>query len=196
MVKDLSLPESAQEVFNWATNFTSIEVLINNAGFGTYGFQQEINIEKELSMIKLHVLSFYKMTRLFLNDMLVRKKGTIINISSIAAFQPVARMNTYASTKAFVYQFSRGLEEEFRLQKSKVKVMTVCPAAIADTPFKNSINPIKTYHGLATTTAKEVGLDVWNGFQKGKTFIVSGRKMRILNSFIKYPSLFFQAIPS
>lgn len=181
LTKDLSQENAPNEVLEWTNkNNWTLDVLINNAGFGTTGYLHKTKLEKELSMIQLNVLAVYKLTRLFLDNMLINDKGTIINICSNSAFQPVPRMVTYASTKAFIYQFSRGLQEELQIQKSKVKVITVCPAAIEDTPFRDKVDNLKTYEGLATTSTKEVASDVWNGFRKNKTFIVSGRKMRML----------------
>ena len=188
--KDLSLENAPEEILNWSKSKGQIDVLINNAGFGNYGYLQDIPLDKEIKMIQLNVMSLYKMTRLFLDEMLKQNKGSIINISSNSAFQPVARMSTYASTKSFVYQFSQGLQEELKLQKSPVKVFTVCPAAIKDTPFKKGMENVKTFDGLATTTALEVAQNVWDGFEKGQTFIVCGRKMRMLykiRNFIPNP---------
>lgn len=180
LAQDLSEKEAAQIVFDWAASIAVVDVLINNAGFGSFGFTQEIPMEKDVAMMNLHVIGTYQMTRIFLENMLTRNAGTIINISSISALQPVVRMNVYASTKAFIHHFSRGLQEELRLQKSKVKVVTVCPAAIADTPFKSSadMDNVKTFKGLVTTTAEEVARDVWRGFTKGKTYIITGKKAR------------------
>lgn len=178
LTKDLSEPKACREAYEWAQQIASIDVLINNAGFGTYGFLPTTEMEKELAMIRLNVLAVYQLTRLFLADMMAKDTGTIINISSNSSFQPVARMITYASTKAFVTHFSRGLQEELALQGSKVRVMTVCPSAIRDTPFSKDMKGVKTFTGLAYTTAAEVARDVWHGFQKGKTFQVSGYKMR------------------
>ena len=127
LAKDLTDAQAPQQVYEWAKQIGEVDVLINNAGFGTHGFLQNIPIEKELAMIQLNVVALYLLTRLFLDDMLQKNAGTIINISSNSSFQPVARMNTYASTKAFVKHFSRGLQEELGLQKSKVKILTVCP---------------------------------------------------------------------
>jgi len=65
---------------------------------------------------------------------------------------------------------------------SSLKVMTVCPAAIGNTPFKTigDMQGVKTFNGMITTTAEEVARDVWRGFNKGKTYIITGRKARIL----------------
>ncbi|GAA4275203.1 SDR family oxidoreductase [Aquimarina gracilis] len=183
MVQDLSKPEAAQKVYDWiAVNKWKVDVVVNNAGYGNYGFINEIDLDKELNMISLNLVNVYKMTRLFLQDMVKRNAGTIINISSNSSFQPTPKLGTYGATKAFVNHFSRSLNEELKMQGSKVKVICVCPAAIKDTNFKktNGMEKVKTFDGLATTTAEEVAKDIWKGFTKGKSFIVSGWKMRML----------------
>lgn len=180
---NLSEEEGPQKIWEWtSSNQWEVEVLINNAGFGLYGFVHEKKIERELAMIRCNALSLYVLTRLFLKEMVERDKGTIINISSNSSFQPVPRMCTYASTKAFVKHFSRGLREELKLMKSNVHVLTVCPAAISDTPFRNheGMANVKTFKGLAYTTAEEVAKDVWKAFKQGKSFVVSGWRMRLL----------------
>ena len=177
---DLSQAEAPPAVYEWARAYGFIDVIINNAGFGTYGYLQDIPQARELEMLQVNVVAVYRLTRLFLDDMLKKDEGTIINISSNSSFQPVARMNTYASTKAFITHFSRGLQEELRLQGSKVRVLTVCPSAVQDTPFSKDMRNVRTFSGIAYTTAAEVGKDVWRAYQKQKTFLVTGKKMRFL----------------
>ncbi|MEL6676346.1 MAG: SDR family NAD(P)-dependent oxidoreductase [Bacteroidota bacterium] len=187
LAKDLSQDGAAQAVKAWTDQQGwQVDVLINNAGFGNYGYVEEIPLDREMGLMKLNMLNLYAMSRIYLQEMKGRDQGTIINISSNSSFQPVPMMNTYASSKAFVTHFSRGLSEELRLAGSKVKVLTVCPAAIADTPFKtvNQMEKVKTFSGMAYTTVEEVSKDVWRAYRKGKSFQVSGAKMRAL-FFIK-----------
>lgn len=185
---DLSIEGSSQQLFNWVkNNQIAIDVLINNAGFGSFGFFQDASFQREQSMIQLNILNLFNLTHLFLPEMIKRNKGTIINISSNSSFIPLPKMLTYSSTKAFVTHFSKGLREEMKMQKSKVRVITVCPAAIKDTHFKTAGNmeKLKTFEGLATTTSDEVARDVWKAFTGKRDFMVSGRKMRFLYFF--YP---------
>lgn len=183
LAKDLSVPAAAQEVYDWVEqNNWSVDVLVNNAGIGTYGFLQDTSFEKELKMINLNLVNVYQMTRLFLSEMIKIDKGTIINISSNSALQPIPRMNTYAATKAFVKHFTEGLQEELKIQRSRVKAIVVCPSAVQDTPFKTAAaaDKVKTFQGLAFTTAAEVASDIWKGYTAGKTLIVTGSKMRLI----------------
>jgi len=182
-VADLTNANDFERLHAWlAEHHQDITVFINNAGFTTFGYVNEISEKWEENMIALNILATYKLTRVFLQWMMERNDGTIINISSNSSFQPSPRITTYAATKAFVTSFSRGLQEELKMQGSNVLVMTVCPAAIQDTAFKNKakMDKVKTFNGIAFTTAKEVADDLWNGFLKKRDFVVSGWKMRIL----------------
>ena len=195
MAMDLSLPNAAKDVHNWVLeNDWEVDVLINNAGFGTFGFVQDIDLDHELKMIQLNVMNVYHLSRLFLPKMLQNNSGTIINISSNSSFQPVPKLSTYASTKAFVNHWTRGVQEELKIAGSKVRMICVCPAAIKDTNFKKvaKMEKVKTFSGMAVTTAEEVAKDVWNGFSKGKSFIVSGWKMRLLYKFSPLLPFFLQ----
>jgi len=187
--KDLSKPNAPQEVHEWIrSNNWKTDVVINNAGIGTFGFVNEIDIEKEINLINLNVLAVYKLTRLFLAEMEQRNEGTIINICSNSSFQPLPKFSTYSASKSFINQFTRSLSEELKIKNSQVKMICVCPAAIKDTNFKKAGNmeKVNTFNGIVSTTAEEVATDVWNGFVKGKDFIVSGKKMRLLYSMSNF----------
>ena len=86
ITKDLSLQNSAAELFEELKG-NSIDVLINNAGFGLFGPFYNTNWERELSMLNLHVVTTTQLTKLLLDGMIKRGKGKILNISSLAAFQ-------------------------------------------------------------------------------------------------------------
>ena len=181
LIQDLSKEEGAQKVVDWTqSNDLQIDVLINNAGYGTFGMNTEIPMEKEVNMINLNVMSVYKLTRLFLGEMKKKNNGTIINISSSTSFQPVPRLAAYAATKAFVAHYSQALQEELKEEGSNVKVITVCPAGIKDTKFKVAANmeKIKTFDSFMSTTKAEVADDLWKAFKGGKTYVRSGAMLR------------------
>lgn len=189
LIQDLSKAEAAQKVFNWfADQNLSLDVLINNAGYGLYGLSFDLSVEKELNMLELNILTVYKITRLFLPLMMKKDSGCIINISSNTSFQPVPRMALYAASKAFVSHYGQALNEELKMSGSKVKVITVCPAAIKDTAFKKVANmeKVKTFEGLVATNKKEVAMDVWNAYSSKKDFVMSGAKLRLLYPLFKF----------
>lgn len=181
--KDLTSDTGASEVMAWTKNNNwTVDVLVNNAGIGNGGYLHETQWDRETAIMKLNMFNVYNMTRLFLEEMISRDAGSIINISSNSSLQPVARMITYASTKAFVKHFTQGLQEEMRLLKSKVFIMCVCPAAIKDTPFKTAAETdnMRTFRGLATIGVETVAKDIWKGFLKKKKLVISGPTMRVL----------------
>ena len=96
--KDLSKHNASLDIYNKLRN-KNIEILINNAGFGLFGKFVTTNWEVEKNMIMLHVMCTTELTKLFLKNMTKRKKGKILNMSSLAAFQPGPLMSIYYSTK-------------------------------------------------------------------------------------------------
>ena len=111
MHKDLSNPDSSIEIFKELKN-KNVEILINNAGFGLFGKFKDTNWEIERNMIMVHVMCTTELTKLFLNNMIKKKKGKILNMASLAAFQPGPLMSIYYSTKAFILHFSESISNE------------------------------------------------------------------------------------
>ena len=144
LVQDLTAPNAAKSVFEAVTqkNIT-IDLLINNAGFGTYGSFSESSLPKQLEMIQLNIMALVDLTYQFLPQMQQRGSGAIINLSSIAGFQPLPYMSVYAATKAFVLSFSEALWAEN--QEKGVKVIAVCPG-----PTKTNFFDIAGFEELAT----------------------------------------------
>src|SRR5712692_6706184 len=109
-----------------------IDVLVNNAGFGARGRFWELPAERQAQMIRLNVSALIELTYLFLPSLVAERRGTVMNVSSTASFQPVPYTAIYAATKAFVTSFSLGLAEELR--PYGVTVVTLCPGG-TDTDF-------------------------------------------------------------
>jgi len=106
-------------------NGWEIDWLINNAGFGSAGDFATLDLEKELGMIDLNVRALVALTYGYLRKMRERRRGTIINVSSAAGFQPIPFMATYAASKAFVSSFSEAVAEENR--PFGIQVLALCP---------------------------------------------------------------------
>jgi uncharacterized protein len=102
-----------------------VDVLINNAGFGTFGHFAELDIEREVDEIELNVVALLRLTRAALGVMETRGAGAILNVASLAAYQPAPNSATYGATKAFVHSFTHAVHEEAR--GTGVRVMLVCP---------------------------------------------------------------------
>src|SRR5437867_242994 len=130
---DLSKPDAAGELFEETRKRElEIDLLINNAGFGSMGDFAKLGPARELNMIDLNVRSLVELTHRFLQPMRERKGGAIINVASTAGFQGVPYMATYAATKAFVLSFSESLWEENRT--FGIEVMALCPG-VTETGF-------------------------------------------------------------
>ncbi|AFZ45814.1 short-chain dehydrogenase/reductase SDR [Halothece sp. PCC 7418] len=133
--QDLTATNAAQNLFNIVTSKEmNIDLLINNAGFGDYGVFADSSLDKQLEMIQLNITSLTALTHLFLSPMREKGTGGIINISSIAGFQPLPYMSIYAATKAFVLSFSEAIWAENR--DAGITVTCVCPGPTETEFFK------------------------------------------------------------
>lgn len=168
---DLSLPESPARLFEETEKRgLSIDLLVNNAGFGSFGDFSKADLARELNMIDLNVESLVELTYRFLQPMRERKQGAIINVASTAAFQAVPFMATYAATKAFVLSFSEALWEENR--PHGIKVMALCPG-VTETNFFEAAHGQKP-PARASQTPEEVVETALRGLARGKSHIISG----------------------
>ncbi|MBK9255270.1 MAG: SDR family NAD(P)-dependent oxidoreductase [Saprospiraceae bacterium] len=184
---DLSIPGSAEKLYSEVQTISkTIHVVLNNAGFGTFGFINEISVDRETAMIRLMVENLYFITRLYLNDMIIRNEGTIINISSISAFQPNPALATYGACKAFVYQFSRAINTELKDKKSKVKCMVVCPTPVR-TGFEENAGMSGTnlFNGWMALDAPFVANEIFKAYKSGKTYLIPGKRFEIIAAFAK-----------
>ncbi len=132
-VTDLSIVDNCKVLYN---KFRDIDILINNAGYGLFGMFSEIDLDNELNMIDLNIKSIHVLTKLYLKDMINKDSGRILNVASSAAFLPGPLMNTYYSTKSYVFRLTTAIFEELRRMKSNVKVFVLCPGPV-DTNFNN-----------------------------------------------------------
>ncbi len=110
----------------------AIDLLVNNAGFGDYGPLAKVDRANQQTMIQLNILALVDLTQLLLPGMIKRQSGAIINVASIAAFQPMPYLSVYAATKAFVLSFSEAIRAETRSQG--IQIQCLCPGA-TDTNF-------------------------------------------------------------
>lgn len=126
IAKDLTQPDAPNEIFTELQRAgVHVDALVNNAGFADYGLFHESDLEKQLQMMQLNVVTLTHLTRLFLPEMVVRGSGKILNVASTAAFMPGPLMAVYYATKAFVLSFSEAIANE--LHDSGVTVTALCP---------------------------------------------------------------------
>lgn len=168
---DLSKAEAPRQLFE-ETQKRGLEInlLINNAGFGSMGDFDKLDLAVELNMIDLNVRALVELTHLFLAPMRERKSGGIMNVASTAGFQAVPFMATYAATKAFVLLFTEALWEENR--PHGVKVMALCPGA-TDTNFFVA-SQMERPPARVSQIPEDVVDAALRGLKRGKSSVVSG----------------------
>jgi len=126
IAKDLSEPNAAFEIFNKTIEKQIVvDVLVNNAGIGDFGKFHNEDISKISNILQVNIISLTELTRLFIDTMLMKKEGKILNVSSMAAFQAGPYMAVYYASKAYVQSFSEAITSE--LKGTGVTVTTLCP---------------------------------------------------------------------
>ena len=168
---DLQQPDAAAQLFEETQKRElEVEMLINNAGFGSMGDFGKLDLNRELEMIQLNITALVDLTHRFLLPMRERKSGTIINVASTAGFQGVPYMATYAATKAFVLSFSEALWDENRAHG--VHVMALCPGVTETNFFEAS--KIDRPPMRIIQTPEEVVEAALRGLSRKKSVVISG----------------------
>lgn len=152
---------------------TRIDVLINNAGQGVYGAFTGTDIDRELAIIQLNISSLVVLTKLYMQEMVARDSGKILQLGSIVSKSPSPYQAVYGGTKAFIYMFSQGLISE--LESSKV-TMTVLMPGPTDTDFfhKADAEGMTAYVDGDLADPAKVAKDGYEAMQEGESKIVSG----------------------
>ena len=180
---DLTDKDAPQRLFDQAQqNNLSVDVLVNNAGYGDYGEFASSDWEKLQGMILLNVLATTHLTRLFLPAMVSRGAGKILNVSSTAAFQPGPMMAVYFATKAYVLSFSEAIAAE--TENAGITVSTLCPGP-TQSGFIGRANMDKAALANSATesklpTAAEVAEFGYDALQKGQVVAVHGLANQLL----------------
>ncbi len=146
-----------------------VDILINNAGFGTQGDFETIDAERMHAQIMLNVTAVVDLTRAFLPAMIERESGIIVNVASVAGFMPLPTQAVYGATKAFVLSWSEALWAENR--ERGVKVLALCPGA-TDTEFFDRVGKDVNAH---KDTPAFVVRAAMKGLSRGDMTVVPGR---------------------
>ena len=152
----------------------SVEILVNNAGFGSRGRFVSNEPGRMRDMVRLNVEAVVDLTSRFLPGMASRGRGTVLNVASLAAFQPLPGSATYAASKSFVLSFSEALHEELR--GSGVTVTALCPGPVK-TEFIETAGMAGVEHDTPDvfwTSAEDVGRQAVEGAEGGKRVVVPG----------------------
>jgi uncharacterized protein len=179
LTADLSLPETPGKIFNeLSVQKVSVDALVNNAGFGLQGEFAKLPLQRQLEMIRVNVTALTELTGLFLPEMIRRKRGGILNVSSVAGFLPGPNMAVYYASKAFVLSFTEALAEELR--DSGVTVNALCPGP-TETNFSNVARGQKARCLQSSKMSAETVARVGHAaFHKGKAISIPGWKNKLL----------------
>jgi short-subunit dehydrogenase len=171
---DLTDPGVPQQLFDATEGAgTQIDFLVNNAGFGLGGEFADTDLSVELDMIQVNVTSLVHLTKLFLQPMLKRRQGRILNVASTAAFQPGPLHSIYYSTKAFVLSFSQAIDEELR--NSGVSVTVLCPGPTATNFFERaSTTKSRLFNQTMKASAESVAKYGFEAMMRGQRVAIPG----------------------
>ena len=175
---DLSREQDAYDLYEHLQD-EKIDFLINNAGFGAYGEFKDVPLELEMKLVHTNVCSLHILTKLFLQDMIVRDSGAILNVGSMAGFSAGPKMSSYYASKNYVVRLTEAIHEELRRSKSKVKVSVLCPGPVS-TNFNDVANVSFSAKSLDARTVAEYAL---KKAEKGKMVIIPGRLMKTVKFF-------------
>lgn len=143
----------------------------NCAGFGTAGNFADLPLERESQQVELNALAVLELTHAFLADMVRRGRGAVLNVASIAAFQPLPTMATYSATKAFVQTFSEAVHEELR--GTGVSCTVLCPGPV-ETEWSEIASAQAVMIGPAKVSPGQVAAEAISGMEKGSRSVVPG----------------------
>lgn len=183
IVADLSNEQKVKELYV-LTKKENIDILINNAGFGSCGYFTETDLNNELQMIDTNIKAVHLLTKSFLRDMEKNNYGYILNVASSAAFQPGPLMATYYATKSYVYQLTEAIYYEQKKKKTNVHVSVLCSGPV-DTNFNNVAGVKFGVKALKSSTVAKYAIDE---MFKNKMLIIPGFKMKCAKFLSRFAS--------
>lgn len=184
IVADLSNEQRVKDLYVLAKK-ENIDILINNAGLGDFGYLTDTDLNKDLELINTNIKAVHILTKHIVKDMEKRKDDTyILNVASSAAFQPGPLMSTYYATKSYVYQLTEALYYEEKKKKTKVHVSVLCPGPV-ETNFNNVAGVKFSVKPLKSTYVAKYAIDQ---MFKNKMLIIPGFKMKCAKFFSRFAS--------
>ncbi|MGD6818077.1 SDR family NAD(P)-dependent oxidoreductase [Metabacillus sp. 84] len=182
---DLSKPEEISQLGEvLKSREIHVSYLINNAGFGLYGEFLDTDLQDELNMIDLNIRSLTHLTKMFLPGMAEKNKGGILNVASIAAFQPGPLMAVYYATKAYVLSFTEALENE--LNKTNIHISALCPGPTETGFFERAELENSKLFKNGVMPADQVAKIGFDGWMNGKTVIIPGIQNKLLVGSVRF----------
>jgi len=158
-----------------------IDILINNAGFGTFGNFSETDLETEISLINTNITGLHILTKLYCKEMEKKNNGHILNVGSLAGFMPGPLMATYYASKNYVVALSRGINAELKKKKSNVRISILCPGPVNT----NFFNVAGVKFGIKPLSSDFVAKFAIDGMLKNKEIMIPGVMNKCTRFFAK-----------
>jgi short-subunit dehydrogenase len=174
IARDLEQPNAPEEIFQTLlASGVAVDILVNNAGHGFRGEWWEQPIEQDLSILRLNVEAVLRLTKLFLRPMMQRSRGRILNVASIAGFEPGPLLAVYHASKAFVLSWTEALATE--LKGNAITVTALCPGP-TDTDFfpKADMLATRAFQGNNVMAPQDVAIAGYQALMKGEMIVVPG----------------------
>lgn len=184
IVADLSNEQRVKELYVLVKK-ENVDILINNAGLGDFGYLTDTDLNKDLELINTNIKAVHILTKYIVKEMEKKETDTyILNVASSAAFQPGPLMSTYYATKAYVTQLTEALYYEEKVKKTKVHVSVLCPGPV-ETNFNNVAGVNFSVKPLKSTFVAKYAIDE---MFKNKMMIIPGFKMKCAKFFSRFTS--------
>jgi len=184
LTADLAGDEGVDTVAGWLDDADwPVDLLVNNAGFGTSGRVAEIEADRMRDELAVNVVALTRLTRAALPAMLERRRGWILNVSSVASFQPAPRLAVYGASKAYVTSFTEALHEELR--GTGVRATALCPG-LTRTEFMEVSRGAEAaesdggYPAMAWLSADEVAAEGLRDSARGRALSIPGVQYKAL----------------
>ena len=184
---DLAQPGAARHIYDeLVRDGASIDVVVNNAGFGLRGVVAELPLARQIEMIQVNVAALTELTRLFLPAMLERNRGGILNVGSTAGFQPGPFMAVYYATKAYVISFTEALAEE--VAGTDLHITCLAPGPTATNFAEEAHMTDSRLFRLGTMSAADVARIGYDGWKKRRVVVVPGLTNRLGVALVRVSS--------
>src|SRR5229473_966908 len=175
---DLERPDACDSIAaTLAANGVEVEFVVNNAGFGLFGHAIELDLAEQLGIIAVNIRALTDLSLRF-SDSLIRHRGGILNLGSLAGFLPGPGMTVYYASKAFVLSFSEALRQE--LAPRGVRVTTLCPGSVpSEFQARAGIEP-GLEHQILNVSASDVAQAGYRGLMANKRAVLPGLGVKIV----------------
>lgn len=175
---DLSKKTAPKQIFSrLKKEKIKVDVLVNSAGFGARGSVAELDMDLQVDMVQVNLAALTHLTRLFLPGMLQRSRGGILNVGSLAGFQPGPNLAVYYATKAYVLSFTEALSEEITDPNIKITCLTPGPVR-TEFGSKSELDDSLLFK-LSLMDVEPVAKAGYDGFRQGKVIVIPGIKQKV-----------------